>query len=246
MDYKDLQAGQSQNHFWFKAKNHLIGVLMKKACKKRKNLKILSIGAGTGDDLEVLKTFGQNYVTDIEPEALSVISDDLCVEKKVSDACNLPYGYGYFDVVVAFDVLEHIYNHKEAVDEILRVLNNDGVFVFTVPAFQCLFSSHDKALNHYRRYSKKNVRHLLSQFKLKLTFWNSVLFLPIAIVRILKKKSEARVDEGKLPGFINSLFYLLLKFDNFLISKSIYVPVGLSIAGWGFKKTITEQKPSEH
>ncbi|GCC10046.1 putative S-adenosylmethionine-dependent methyltransferase/MSMEI_2290 [archaeon] len=237
MDYKDLQAGQTKENFWFRAKNDLINVLMKKACKNRKRLRILNIGAGTGDDLEVLNKFGKNYVIDIDKDALSVIDDKLCEERKIADACNLPYDDNFFDVAVSFDVFEHIKNDQKAISEVYRVLKENGVLIFTVPAFQFLFSSHDKALHHQRRYSKENIKTLLFQFNnLKIFFWNSLLFVSIATMRLLKRKSKPKVDLMDLPPWLNTLFFNLLKIDNFLIKRGISMPIGLSIVGFGYKQ----------
>ncbi len=236
MDYKDLEACHNKENFWFKAKNDLIEVLMEKICKDKRRLKILNVGVGTGDDLKILNKFGDIYVIDINQNALSIIDNKLCVEKKLANACNLPYGNNFFDAVVSFDVFEHIKNDKKAASEIYRVLKNNGVLVFTVPAFQFLFSSHDKALNHQRRYNNKNIKALLSQFNnLKTFFWNSFLFLPIAAVRLLKKKIKPEVDKTNLHPLINYLFYKLLSADNFLIKKGISMPIGLSIVGYCFK-----------
>lgn len=236
MDYKDLQAGQTKENFWFKAKNDLIDVLIKKACGNRRQLKILNIGAGTGDDLELLNKYGKNYVIDIDKNALSVIDNKLCEEKKVANACDLPYDNNFFDVVVSFDVFEHINDDKKAVGEVYRVLKENGVLIFTVPAFQFLFSSHDKALHHQRRYNKKNIKKLLYQFNFKIFFWNSLLFLPIAMMRILKRKSKPKVDQMNLPLWINTMFFYLLKFDNFLIKRGISMPISLSLVGFGIKR----------
>lgn len=237
MDYKDLQAGQTKENFWFRAKNDLINVLMKKACKNRKRLRILNIGAGTGDDLEVLNKFGKNYVIDIDKDALSVIDDKSCEERKIADACNLPYDDNFFDVAVSFDVFEHIKNDQKAISEVYRVLKENGVLIFTVPAFQFLFSSHDKALHHQRRYSKENIKTLLFQFNnIKIFFWNSLLFVSMATMRLLKRKSKPRVDLMDLPPWLNTLFFNLLKIDNFLIKRGISMPIGLSIVGFGYKQ----------
>jgi ubiquinone/menaquinone biosynthesis C-methylase UbiE len=236
MDYKDLQAGHIKNNCWFKAKNNLIGVLIEKACRNRRQLKILGIGAGTGDDLVILNKYGKNYVIDIDKNALSVVDDKLCEEKIVADACDLPYSNSFFDVVVSSDVFEHISNDKKSVSEAYRVLKENGILIFTVPSFQFLFSSHDNALHHQRRYNKKSVRNLLSQFELKIFFWNSLLFLPIAIMRILKRNSKPKVDQMNLPSWLNTIFFSLLIFDNFLIKRGLSMPVGLSIVGLGIKR----------
>ena len=86
MDYRDLQSGQTKENFWFKAKNNLIDVLMKKHAKQK--AKILNIGVGTGDDLKVLSKYGENYVIDINKDALSVIDNNLCEEKKLLTLVN--------------------------------------------------------------------------------------------------------------------------------------------------------------
>lgn len=236
MDYRDLQAGHTKGNFWFKAKNDLIGVLAEKACEKGKQLRILNIGAGTGDDLEVLRKFGKNYVIDLDKDALSVIDDKFCEEKLVGDACALPYDDNFFDVAVSFDVFEHIKDDQKAVDEVCRVLKDRGILIFTVPAFQFLFSSHDRALNHQRRYGKKSLKKLLFKFDSKIFFWNSLLFALIAVIRILKRKSKPEVNQANLPSWLNKIFYKLLKIDNFLIKKKISAPIGLSLVGFGVKR----------
>lgn len=233
MDYKDLQASQAKENFWFEAKNDLIRILMNKASRNKKDLRILNIGAGTGNDLKVISSFGDSYVVDIDTKALSLIDDALCAEKKLADACNLPYSDSFFDAVVSFDVFEHIENDRKAINEAYRVLKKGGILVFTVPAFQFLFSSHDKVLCHQRRYNKKSIKALLSPFNNhEIFFWNSFLFAPAAILRILKKKSKPKVDQMNLPLCMNTLLYKLTSIDNFLIERNISMPIGLSIVGF--------------
>ncbi len=233
MDYRDCKGGHKKDNFWHKAKSDLIQNLMEKVCQDKKELRILNLGAGTGDDLGILNKFSKNYVVDVDEKALSVIPDILCVEKKLADACNLPYENNFFDLAVSFDVFEHVEDDHKAVGEVYRVLKQNGILVFTVPAFQFLFSSHDKALEHYRRYSIKNIKNLLSSFSNpKIFFWNSVLFIPIVVSRIMKKRSEPKVDRMNLPNWLNTLFYKLLLMDGFLIKKNISMPFGISIVGF--------------
>ncbi|MCH2021049.1 MAG: class I SAM-dependent methyltransferase [Saprospiraceae bacterium] len=235
MDYKDYQAGQTADNFWFRAKYKLIELLMDKNCSSNNQvpLKILSIGTGTGDDLKILDSFGDNYVTDILPEALSLVPDEVCYEKRIADACDLPYEDNFFDIVVSFDVFEHIENDTKAVSEVYRTLKKGGALVYSVPAGPNLFSSHDVALEHFRRYDKKMVRMLFADFeKTKVFSWNSLLYPLIAISRIKNKNSEPKVDHPKLPKLIDILFYYLILFDNFLIKRGLTLPVGVSITGW--------------
>lgn len=235
MDYQDLKSGHTLDNFWFRAKNDLILVFLNKTYQNRGDLKILNIGVGTGDDLSLLKKFGKNYIIDINKDAMSSINPSLYEEKIVADASSIPYENNFFDLIICSDVLEHLKDDQGAVVEIYRVLKNKGVLIFTVPAFQFLFSSHDKALFHQRRYNKKSLKKILSNFSLSIFFWNSLLFPFIAFIRIIKRGGEASVDNFLLPRFINNFFYKLLKIDNFLIKKGISMPFGLSLVGFGIK-----------
>ncbi|MEM3374721.1 MAG: class I SAM-dependent methyltransferase [Candidatus Woesearchaeota archaeon] len=236
MDYEEFESGQSKEIFWYKSKKNLVKVLMKKTCDNKKNLKILNLGVGTGDDLEILRRWGENYVIDINKKVLSLINDELVKEKKIGDACNLPYKDNFFDVVVSLDVFEHIKDDNKAANEVYRVLKNDGVLIFSVPSFQFLFSSHDKALNHERRYNKKTLYMLLPNFNLKVFYWNSFLFIPFVVNRLIKRNSKPKVDKMNLPDWLNNLFYHLLNIENYLIEKDMSMPIGLSLVGYGFKK----------
>lgn len=242
MDYRDLKAGQIKENFWFKAKNDLVEILMSKLCKDKKQINILNVGPGTGDDLQILNKFGENYIIDINKSALSLINNKLYKDKKIADACNIPYKNSFFDVAVCFDVFEHIQDDKKAAGEIYRVLKEGGILIFSVPAFQFLFSSHDKFMGHYRRYNVRNIKKLLSEFRnLKILSWNSLLFAPIAARRILKKNNEPEIDKTDLPLWIDNTFYRLLSIDNFLIKKNFSLPIGLSIVGFCCKKTNGKQ-----
>lgn len=235
MDYKDYQAGQTADNFWFRAKYGLIQLLMEKKSfgQDGQRPKILSIGTGTGDDLKILKEFGDNYVTDILPEALEIVPQEYCFEKRIADATNLPYENNFFDVVVSFDVFEHIEDDKKAVQEVHRVLRKGGALVYSVPAGPGLFSSHDVALEHYRRYNRRMVKELFQDFEeVKIHAWNTLLYPLVAASRIKNKNAEPRVDHPQLPKVVDGLFYNLLRFDNFLIRRGMSLPVGVSLAGW--------------
>ncbi|RJQ32482.1 class I SAM-dependent methyltransferase [Candidatus Parcubacteria bacterium] len=237
MDYKDFKVGYTEDSFWLKSKKFLIENLAQKVSHGQTNLRILNIGAGMGGDLEILAKFGRNYVLDVEAGAVDSIDDNLCEEKKVADACDIPYGDNLFDLVIASDVLEHIKDDKKAVSEVYRVLKHGGTFIFMVPAFQFLFSSHDKALGHYRRYSKETVKNLIGNFRnLKIFYWNSLLLPPTFILRLMKKKSEPKIDYIAMPNFLNFCLFKIISIDNFLIKKGISPFIGMSLVGYCQKK----------
>lgn len=232
MDYKDYQSGHTISNFRLRAKKDLTEVLLSKYCQKGQKLKILNLGAGTGDDLEALNQYGRVYVIDINKDALKLIPANLCFEKRIADATKLPYKSDFFDMVVSFDVFEHISDDAAAVSETRRVLKKNGRLLFSVPAFQFLFSSHDRALEHKRRYNKRMLKRLLSDFhNLKLNYWTSMLFLPVAFMRLMNKNSKPKVENVKLPKLINSIFYMFLKIENKLVSLGFPLPPGINIIG---------------
>ncbi len=237
MDRHYLQAGATPEFFYFKAKKKLIEVLLNKVKTVKKGV-LLNVGAGTGDDLSVIKKHGDVVVVDTDKELLALIPEDEVLQKKQNDLCSLDFPDNCFDLVIAFDVLEHIEAHQTAIQQVNRVLKRGGYFVFTVPAFQCLYGAHDRALNHYRRYDKKIIRNLLTDFRcVELGFWMFFLFLPVALQRWLKRSSlKQKVHFMALPKVINRVFYLLLAYESSLIKHGISLPVGTTIYGI-FQKT---------
>lgn len=236
MDFRDTQVGANKEHFWFRGKRDFIDGLFT-SVHADKQQKILDIGAGTGDDIMMLKQHGNIYALDIDEQALSLIDDALVVEKKLGSACAIPYQAGTFDVVVAFDVLEHVEDDSLMVDEIMRVLKSGGHFIFTVPAFNCLYSSHDRTLGHHRRYNKAMITQLLDKKMRKQTlgYWFCLLFAPALMQRFLTKKASSSSIK-QFPHVLNQLFYGAVKMENWCIKKGLRMPFGLSVYGVYRKK----------
>lgn len=246
MDYRDYEAGATKDYFYFKAKGELMGTLLAKTGKE-KDRKILEVGAGTGDDIESVARLGEVYVLDINSDALDLIPDELVIEKKCCDVNKIPYPANYFDLVLLFDVLEHVEDDKKVMKEIRRVLRDGGHLILTVPAFNILYSTHDKALGHIRRYNMREVAEKLSMLNKQETgYWVSLFFAPIAITRlvsrILSTGENAKPHLMRLPGPVNEVLYRLLRFENWLIGRGVRLPLGLTIYGIYQKR----RKPRRH
>ncbi len=231
MDINDYQVSRGQLHFWHQARLGLLAWLIKQI--PGNNLNIASIGSGTGEELNLLKKRGSVVGWDINKDALTLARQLGFVVKNFDISQNTPEDK--YDLVCAFDVLEHLKNDLKALNNINACLKTNGYLLLTVPAHPWLFSAHDLALNHQRRYSRKELAKKLqtANFKIKtIGYWNAWFFPLITIIRLIKKffprtinKSEAK----RLPKAINHLGFLVLKAENYLLTKNFKLPVGLSL-----------------
>lgn len=144
-------------HFWFIAKRAFLSRALRFLGKDKKIADVLDIGCGSGAVMEFLKRRGHAVCgVDISPIALAFCKQkNLAVKEGSAD--NLPFANASFDVVCALDVIEHIPQEKNVLQEIERVLRPDGIGIITVPAHQWLWSYHDELLGHQRRYDKKSL-----------------------------------------------------------------------------------------
>jgi len=150
----------------------------------------LDVGCGTGANLERVSGTGRWTGLDNSAEAIG-----FCVERGHQRLCRgeaqgLPFAAGSFDGAMALDVLEHADNDKGMVEEIFRVLRPGGRVIVTAPAYPILWSAHDLALGHKRRYTRGLLRELLEEedFRvLRLTHFMGFLFPAMFLGKLLQQ-----------------------------------------------------------
>lgn len=111
-----------------------------------------------------------------------------------ADADALPFRDGSFDLVGSFDVLEHLDDDAAGVAEQRRILRDDGRMVTAVPADPRLWSAHDEAVGHRRRYTRRTFNDLAAACgvtPIRSTYFFSFLWLPARALR----RSKARQNE---------------------------------------------------
>lgn len=238
MDYKDYQNKKEELHFWFRARKNLIEKLLDSALKGNNN-EILDIGCGTGDELKILKKFGTVTALDINNSAVK-IAEQTGFQVIVGDIQNIKLEKKY-NCICCFDLLEHLKYDEKALQNIYNALKPNGLFIFTVPAYQCLFSSHDIHLEHFRRYNKRKIIKKLksNNFIIKrIAFWNSLLFPLMALFRLTKKMLyklsliKNIEEESKAPNkYLNNILFKILNFEKYFINSKLFPPFGLSLYG---------------
>ena len=207
MDEKELAIiGDDSNYWWFRAKDDLIEDIVIERCGL--GSKIINIGAGTTE-----YEYAYNYRGKIQ---------DYMTTKR-------------YDCAILADVIEHIppRDRKRALKSVHKLLKDKGKVIITVPAMQCLFNAHDKFLGHYLRYDKKTLKKELKAAGFKpvsVNYWNSFLFVPIALRKLLNKEGK-NSDLKKMPRWLNSLLYTILNLETPLILIGLSLPFGISVVG---------------
>ena len=188
-----------------------------KAKKNKTKLAIVNIGCGTGGTIDMLESFGIVDNVDISNEAIKFMKKRGYQRlTRVADL-DLPFKDGSYDLVGAFDVLEHIQDDPRALKEWRRVLRDDGAVVLTVPAYQWLWTDHDVSLHHKRRYTIKSVSKVAEEagFCVEDASYAIVFSLPLVVgFRFLNKalgrKADSETSYVEVPAFVNKTFTKLL------------------------------------
>jgi SAM-dependent methyltransferase len=229
----DVLAKNEQQHWWSVGRRTILHSILT-SMNLPKNASILEVGAGTGGNISMLQDFGQVNVLEGNPSGLKYLKDrkDVpIIEGYLPDTSML--GDQQFDVIVLFDVLEHIENDREALIALKKHLKEDGQMLFSVPAFPMLWSNHDVINYHFRRYTKSTLAPAFSDAGLnvkRMSYFNFFLFPAIAAVRglfnLFKIKGH---DQETMPGpFINGFLTKLFASESYLL-KAFNLPFGVSL-----------------
>lgn len=226
-------AELDQRHWWYRARREILAALIRRAVQPPGGSRILEIGCGTGHNLAMLSEFGQVDALELDDEARALAEKRL--GRPVMSA-PLPELSGVqersYDLIGAFDVIEHIDDDKAALASIAARLKLGGKFIMTVPAHQWMWSAHDEVNHHKRRYSKGALRLLIEASPLNLDrigYFNSLLF-PIAIAERLSSKLRGKesADLTLPPGPLNAALERTFAAERHLVAR-LPLPPGLSL-----------------
>lgn len=220
------------SYWWFVGRHHLVLSFLRQVYGNRSDLKILDIGCGTGAMSRKLAPFGTVVSADFSPLALSFSRRRGLTRLAASDAMRLPFQDGTFDAIVAMDILEHVPDDQAALCEFQRVLKPGGRVLSTVPAYRSLWSGHDVALMHFRRYIAREVGERFSAARLRIERLTYAMTLLFPIVWLVRKVSPGRSDPKAtlmpVPAFANRALVSLLAGENALIKRA-NLPFGVTV-----------------
>jgi SAM-dependent methyltransferase len=220
-------------YWWFVSRRELVLDLVR-GLGTPADARILDVGCGTGATASALRAFGRVQGVDCSPLALECCARRGLSEIQLGKAEKLPQTSESIDVIVATDILEHLDDDLAALAEFRRVLKPGGHAVVTVPAYQALWSEHDEALMHRRRYVARLLDQRIKQARLetvRLTYALSFL-LPLALGRLRKRAPRAgRIAEAQVPALPEALNSALIRFQRLetALLRRMNLPWGLSV-----------------
>ncbi len=205
-------------------------------------LKILNVGVASGATTLMLQEFGEVTSLEYDADCVKYIQNTLPgFQIDHGTILKLPYETDSFDLVCAFDVLEHVDDDKLSVSELKRVCKSGKNIIITVPYLMLLWGQHDVVNHHLRRYTLRQVKNLFKTDGeiIYSTFFNFWLFPLIAFFRIIsnilpknfmRKNKQAGSDFSVYqPRWIEQFFFSIMCSEKQFIKNKRSLPVGLSV-----------------
>ena len=233
--FAELARLEARN-FWFQGRNRLIAWALRRYFAHAQSL--LEIGCGTGFVMAGIAgaipgisiAASEAHVSGLRFAAQRVHGARLMQ----MDARAIPFT-AEFDVVAAFDVIEHIEDDRVVLREMHRAVRPGGGILLTVPQHPWLWSEFDVRARHVRRYTARELRAkvLAAGFEIvRLTSFVSLLLPLMVLSRLARRAPGADYDalaELRMAGWLNAILGAILACERGLIRAGLGFPAGGSL-----------------
>jgi SAM-dependent methyltransferase len=229
----DRMAELDQDHWWFVARRRILASVIERMVRPPKKARVLEVGCGTGHNLPMLGQFGTLEACELDDCARALASKRLGREIKSARLPDLSmFERDAYDLVALLDVLEHVPDDIASLKAILRRLKPGGALVLTVPANPWMWSAHDAAHHHFRRYSKRELARVVREagFEVQmLSFFNTLLFPLVAAARIVGKLTRKESADDMLPSApVNAALEKIFSLETGMVGR-VPMPFGVSL-----------------
>jgi SAM-dependent methyltransferase len=226
-------ADAEGGNFWFRSRNRLIVWALERYFPGATSM--LEVGCGTGVVLEaVAHRFPEMHLVGVDrsSEALRIARDRVSAQLVRSDAKDLAFD-GEFDVVGAFDVLEHIDDDRAVLRRLATAVRPGGGCLITVPQYQWLWSAADDYGRHRRRYTRRQIDGRTSDAGLRVlrsTAWVCTLLPIVAFSRFCDRRAVTfdPCRELRVSGKLNAALEFVLDVEVRAIRAGMTLPYGSS------------------
>lgn len=224
-------------YWWFVGRRRIMRGMLSALPAAGSDASILDVGCGTGGNHSLLSEFGAPVSCDISEHALSYCRKRGAKRLVAGSAERLPLRDSSFHYAACLEVLEHLDDDRAGMRELFRVIRPGGYALVAVPAYQWLWSEHDEALHHRRRYSAQRLKDIAREAGFRVTrVTHCVTFLlpAIAVFRLGQrlvggfKRRSPRVAYLVPPRWLNQVFVSLLHLEACLLGR-LNLPLGVTI-----------------
>lgn len=222
------------HHWWYHGRRVVCFKLLDRYLSSRQGLEILDVGCGTGLNVQLLGRYGEARGVDMSPDALEICRRRGVENVSLHQAGELPFATESFDLLTAFDVIEHIEDDRGALLEFKRVIRPGGTLLIYTPALPWFYGEHDRIVEHKRRYMAGELRNKIEGAGYELLHLSYVNFFVLPIT-VLARIVYALAPTGRHremdvpPKPANWFLSRLSEWESHLVMKSV-LPVGLSLA----------------
>jgi SAM-dependent methyltransferase len=225
-----------EHHWWYRGRRRVIRAELDRLTLPA-GARVLDAGCGSGRTMVELADYG-DQVSGIElnEDAAELARRRGVGEVQIGRLEELPWDDATFDLITCLDVIEHVPDDVAALVELRRVARPGAWLLVTVPAYQALWSRHDEANHHYRRYSRSALRAAARSAGWQIervSSFNSLLLGPAAAVRLAQRRmrspngSRSDLDIG--PAWLNDVLERPLALEASWLARGRTLPVGLSL-----------------
>lgn len=233
----EKMANMESEYWWHIGKRHLVKALIKRHFGHKNDLNILDVGCGTGALAKFLTDFGSVTGFDMSAEAVEFCKSKGLNNVFVQDVSTLEEAKHSkkFNLIVALDFLEHVQDDILVMQKIREMLSEDGLLFVNVPAHKFLWSEHDEALEHKRRYHRLELTKKLNDagFNIVSNSYFVTAISPLIILyrawgNIFGKSAYPKTSYVLLPKKLNDFFVTLLKIETWVLLKT-FIPFGVTL-----------------
>ncbi len=229
--YVTVHAEEDRHHWWFRGRLAVLVAVLRRVVTRRP-ARLLELGCGSGNVLEALTEFGEAVGMEREPALLAAARAAGLDVRAGALPRDLVVPDGWADAVLLLDVLEHIDDEAAALATARRALRPKGALVVTVPAYAWLWSGHDVALGHRRRYTAGRLRRTMAGegFSVeRVTYFNTVLFPAMVAARMWKRvRGDDRHDLHRPGPLLNRILTRCFALERLVVPRAA-LPFGGSL-----------------
>jgi SAM-dependent methyltransferase len=224
-----------EHHWWYRGRRRIIRSELDRLPLPA-DARVLDAGCGSGRTLEELIDYGEVHGVELNPQAAELARARGVGDVQIGRLEDLPFQDASFDLITCLDVIEHTPDDHATLTELLRVCRPGGWMLVTVPAYPALWSLHDEANHHFRRYSRASLRRAALEAGwtvARLSGFNSLLLAPAAAVRLTQRRIGTHNgytnDLALGPSWLNEVLEQPLALEAGWLRRGRTIPFGLSL-----------------